>query len=1791
VAEQRPIELIAVPVEGTEAGFDGAPLAPGVHLRWSILSELGWPSGGFEVYRRAWFRGEFNDYSAGAWQRIALLNLPPSTGGNVELLRRARTVTSAPALVPYEKETGSILLVCDRVRLRTPQLVEATRGQSRARLPVMDVLQLACLDPYAARGVGLAMIDGEIPPRTPVDYKVAGLWGTGACFWSETLFDSVEAPSLSLGQFDGTACRISTARALSKVDSPAGRTELRLGGMGALELRVLFTTAAREVELELLDPAPSTAVTRWTIRGRSGNHSLATSGSSRITLVASGATLRITSPPDKPLDELVITDTLTSFSTWRMTLLRQRRLTGAIGRLESGVVCVSRLAAMSVPEPHVDVAFPPPAVVTPLVTSSTFTPAATELADDGRIRPASALVEALLAPIASPDALDLTRPARVHAGYVRASPGSRTELTTRPLPTVGQTFSTVGFWRLDGTLAGLTGPPLVQKGTVSYVDDRPAAFARVDMRRRTVRLTGRAGSGEAGPGYLEASNVPGVDGDGTTLHLQLWVWPVHDPEPYPTLVGNNYKESFWFGLTKLTDAYRLRFWVNHQLFESARTIPLGDWSHVAVHYDGEEVHFFVNGQFDVSRAAPLGWVRANPRHRLCIGCDPIDAVGTTPVQPYAYPFAGYLADVQVRRGVESAFVAHHLRAGWLFDGDLRDRKSGVVAAAIGPTTFVTDHPETPTRRALRVDGATCVVNAAHPLADPGRRLCVKLRLKPDAGQTTAVILGTAHWKLSLRASGTGYQAVLRIGSRTLASTHLLAAGRWGTIVAGADGDRAYVYVNGRPTQAAMLFGKIPRDPDGAVTLCADAASRAGAIVAGLRGVIADVDVGDTLPAPAAPSIIIDQARTAALNDPFATDEDPPAARADLVARHLEPGTYRQLAQGVDLFGRNGAIVTGSIVTIPSTARPLPAGGAKARFLPVLGSVSAVTPPDETHPWIVDVTTARPATLPTEIIDALRRHVVEIADVVPDGARQRIAHAESCEIVSAGGALRLDTLTPALPRLRPAVGQRVSIAHDRWVRVEWTWTGTQRILAPHVARFWLWERRKTTDAWTDWAALADRPVVTTDVALQDEAASNLPPSVVTYADWLELRENGVVSLPEPADPSRPADGTRRPRSRIFKVILPVRDVLAADASRISPQTAPPGDFVPGALVAYNTSPTVQAWQLFTVLWHTWNATTGWTLYFVENSKGREAPPLTLPVLVHARYYPGQRYRVDAPLATAIDFGGRATVPMEISIDTTGTTSVERSTDLVAIDYRRPPEPPPPVLELGPADVTSASRARITWTLPPPVEDWAGVMFQVYRASDAAVFARDLEQRRRSQEPSQRALNGHYAAMTPEEVMADDLDFIAWLTATFPEWATEWTTRLFVPKPAHSAAPADEPAWTRTKADWSAASTVWQAWADRFYPALRAVPVGSARSQIQELAERDGNEAAFGLMNDKAVDGIEYVGSVNGAARNHHLARLRGLSKALAQSTRWSRVSAAVRAPSTRAPAQPVFTAAVSGNREIALTWELPDDPDVVGYRLYRARSVEELRDLRWWTDALPERRVFELPDPRLRVVGNAVTLPAEAEATEILSVVSQGAFNHYRDGRSFFDHETRTIRELSPLREGAAVVVTVRTITEAVLTLGATPAPMYVDLDLPSLGDYHYRLEAVGASEGRSPGSKVVMARSVDTRIPDPPRWIEARPVLLTDDGSEAPGGTTPAMRLVWESGEEGATYIVTKKARDDVTWRPIFPNAPPRPISAYHQLVYDHGVVPGTAYTYRIKVLSAAGVPSETYRIIDTRRN
>ena len=299
------------------------------------------------------------------------------------------------------------------------------------------------------------------------------------------------------------------------------------------------------------------------------------------------------------------------------------------------------------------------------------------------------------------------------------------------------------------------------------------------------------------------------------------------------------------------------------------------------------------------------------------------------------------------------------------------------------------------------------------------------------------------------------------------------------------------------------------------------------------------------------------------------------------------------------------------------------------------------------------------------------------------------------------------------------------------RVCWTWTGTQRLFAPDVQRFDIYQKlarrkeeetpdRQEEQEWERSTTIPPLVALLNDIVEQDAAAGPLELVRVTHRMWAALQGNhpskqkGIRWLPEPApdmgDPVEPnANQKRSPHALLWQVRLPVTRRLERSSYRLAPEDASVDSFVPGALVAYNEAEDAQSWQHYQVMWHEWNERTGWTLYIVQNHPGgqkinsdddatmRPMPPrLRFP-----RFYPGQRYEIQTQLNRSPEFVIKTetvgTVAYEIGVRAVAVKGAETLESemgvpaaVVAVDRRRPPAPLAPRVEIAKADYYGKSR---------------------------------------------------------------------------------------------------------------------------------------------------------------------------------------------------------------------------------------------------------------------------------------------------------------------------------------------------------------------------------------------------------------------------------------------------------------------------------------------------------------------
>lgn len=1309
--------------------------------------------------------------------------------------------------------------------------------------------------------------------------------------------------------------------------------------------------------------------------------------------------------------------------------------------------------------------------------------------------------------------------------------------------------------------------------------------------------------------------VPGLHGLAdldTELMIQAWVKP-ESGQSWPTIVGNRFDTSLWFGLT--SSDYRLRLRVNGQIYDSNTGLPANAWSHVAATYDSSEIVFCINGYFDGRHVARIGPI-VSSRGTLTIGSDDGD-----------YPFRGRLCDVRLTQGVPSPshpalLTSQPLVGSWALDDSVVDGARSQPSEAVGKITFVNLHPIHPDAKVGRFNGGQLIhVPSVWALRKITNRFTIDAWINPEAVDNTPTIVGY-DWRNGFWL-GLAQDRRVRfyINGHRYESNSRISLNRWNRVTVGYDSNSVRFYVNQRErvdVTHGAAWGSL-NNAERALSIGAEAhvsASDAGYF---FRGLLSDVRIWAEFLTP----------REA---DESALRGKPP--NGDYLDRGLPSGRYGYRVAAVDLVGRRGPFTPTTFVTVSDRTPPPPPLGVRARFLPLSGVITAISNRDDDgrrlrlHTDIVlsgverrDGTLFVPPTA-TQAIERLTRYDVEVSETGNTGAR-RETHLVRAATYDADGNLLLDVEQRPLSRLEPATGHRVSIDFDTELEVRWAWSGWHRLSAPDVREFRLYRREGATDtveatveavsqhadsfsivakldrrpmtgAPADWvghfcrvgahryritsASLTGtmmsaeleyqaRPIqrptlgaplvfaVEVPSAVRDDAAEWSGPRLVVPADeespthTFDTMTLDAVSDEDFAALERDFAGRNVSRTGLLSFILPAEVPIHRE------------DEPPGALIAYSMGGDNHGWRAFRVKAHRMRDDGRTLLYLTDDSF--RGDPITPLHLTKIRYLRGFWMRcvlpvtpnVSATVATrawqvAITAADRADTPDHRGeAGVTGNESaLSTVAQAIAVDRQRPPAPEAPHVTIDAADYFGEARATVSWAHlsidAPQVE--------VHRSTDSAIFAEDMKRRRQR--------TGSYSAERyPEvaEVMDDDENFVAWLSARFPEMAASWTSALFVPK---------------SDPRYAAASEVWRAWSERYYPRL-------TETDVQALAELPGNEAAFAIVTSPPISGSQHVDIIRGLARNGFSYRLRPRSASHIGSVSLGRASLPVKAVQILPPRQPVISKVVAGERTIQLDWPINAHPELASYWLYRADTPDELDDLRWFGDGADPRVVATIEDPLIRVRAGVIELPAGVTPPDLAAVYLLEDY----DSSTAPDAQIRALdvaSELERLPDGTPLVVTARR-AGAVVALGKRgPAPPYADTVFP-YRDYAYRLVAVDRNGNRSAGSPAIVARAFDTTPPEPPVWESA--------AWRSPSDETPFVALRWHTEEPGLRCLLERKSERDDLWRAVtgfslhssLNVAGPTPRFEYE--ARDSEAESAFGHIYRVKVVNAANRMNERF--------
>jgi hypothetical protein len=292
--------------------------------------------------------------------------------------------------------------------------------------------------------------------------------------------------------------------------------------------------------------------------------------------------------------------------------------------------------------------------------------------------------------------------------------------------------------------------------------------------------------------------------------------------------------------------------------------------------------------------------------------------------------------------------------------------------------------------------------------------------------------------------------------------------------------------------------------------------------------------------------------------------------------------------------------------------------------------------------------------------------------------------------------------------------------------------------------------------------------------------------------------------------------------------------------------------------------------------------------------------------------------------------------------------------VVLVRRRPPPTPVPVppdsdrVYATPADYHGRSFYTYRWRPGPPDGPPEGLPVHVYRALDSSIFQEDWARRPRP------ALSATDAALFPREA-----DEPAWTAGRRERVASELNRLNTFPRTGEGAAQAT--AYYRALSQDALRVMAGLPGLERAFAPVTARPLDPADSATANRVGPD-NPPTFAV--DRTLRA--YVDTLDGGSTNAYFYRVAYLDAVHNQSA-LSLAGPPVWLPNVVPPRVPVVTAATGGDRRVTLRWVLSREADLAEYRVYRAPSSEEGRDLRLMTLAF----TWIVP------AGEPETRPAEA----------------------------------------------------------------------------------------------------------------------------------------------------------------------------------------------------------------------
>lgn len=1740
--------------------FDGKNAVSGNHLRWNFNPEMGFPKKGFTIQRYSYdilvgngrnnsmaaiAGNTFNNNSSRRPEWELKINLPVNKR---EALSRIREVVlSSSGLERFDEPSEDLMGMINKLKsasstedMYNVYLSTSEVNGLKTGLRLMDILLMASIDPYVARMLGLYAIDTTADPTKKYFYIIQGHWETASFPLIKVQFENFTIHQTNLPLQFGDIKVIPDKRTVGVLSKIEAQVYLDSHLLVVGELNPGF-----EIEFDFLIEEISF---RYEMNEQSGDWTINVDGEP-ITYIDNGDWLRITRRGNgfQRINFKIIPG-----HTLRFYNVNYRRRVGSIGNKTNYMVLdptvtnaltvpdITRLETEQMPAILNEVGEVTSKISQVKVSSFIETPKISEIlipeASDGL----KVLEE--VNRINNPVRIQFSRFSKETARTVLPSQLKNIEspsiyresITDIDLP------SLLGYWPFDAQFKN------AKDGLEPKIIGQPQ-FVKSDREDKSsdyvLKFKGKEALVLENQEHLKALS------DNFTLAASINISHLCGDEA--TIIGNKRNSGFWWGIVKQTNGlYKSRLIIKNITIDGTVTFPIDRTLQLSITYNGSVVNFYYGGfgwlNLELPKPAAHGKLEI-PSGNMTIGADN----GSTNTRLIS-PFFGQISKVSIwQQVIHPSERTYQLTKGAPFLSQ-QQLTSGMIYR--GSRTYL-----------LKSGQEQILLEKTPALMGMSHTFSIFLWIKPDGeNNTTPTLIGNDFnngFRISLLKSGNLFHLRAGIKSNLFHSRTNFGNNKWTHLGVSYNGSVISLYIDGKLDSSHSTTLGLLSNENIKMSLGSELMATSGTTVQfPYNGFINDIQFWRV-------ALTIDQWREK-------------MGGIQLADKFLENHTYHYGAQAIDLFGRisrHGKIKKVKTNAIPEYNPPV---NLHAKFKPISGNIVSIEPIIEIDRNTRNET-KKGYTISTDIShdNALRLRLIgydltiqRLIDYeVPDknGVIEQVERLaeqsfeiNKVKITSTGSFFQFNVKAVPFEQLIPQVDDKLNILFDYNYELKWGWTGIQQLYNNGITSFKLFQavgiqnelskqievlpstpasaftenqfKVKVSDNTIGFLAnelnekncligphkfkivshtaganpefkieYKSEPLITPKNG--DLLRISIPEGTNGYKNLEENIGRSIVSIP--AQQSEPLITSSIQTPEIVLLELSEREFLV-DTEKIdwlpdskvykitvSNFTRPPGyireepkDYLPGALVFFDEGEGQNKWRSFYVIWHKWVNNIELILYTTPGEKDEVLPTINVTTDHSLRLYLGERFHFSGILNALPEFSnGKTTAQYHLALkaeDSAGIQSnLSRGTVMVAVNRKRPPEPPTPLAEiLDKADYYGKSKVAVSWD---PPDSGESLFYKIFRATDSDIYTRDLEQRRTRQ--------GFYKKYQyPLLMFEDDIDFSDWLqTLNLPAGLD-----LF-PAPDSAA--------------WREVTPIWRKWADRFFPALD-------NDQLQEIAERAGNERAFKLLTGKPIPELSYLDEINAVIRNRYYYRLKTMNEALSESAVWGGISLPVVPIVVKPPRKPVFTKVEAGDREVTLHWSLNREPDFREYILYRAENRGDLEDLRWWSNERDTRIVDRIPDPRIRTLNNEIQIPSEFSIARITGVyrldefdkeanpiVNQPEALNFYTVSSEFEISTDAsiahgISGLRKIADGISVAVVYEDAGGEIQYLVQQHELIpFTDAGLVGLRDYYYRLVGVNINKLTSDGSAIQIARSAEVLPPPMPAFEMHRENISSQD--------------------------------------------------------------------------------------------